>query len=202
MHRREIARQLVHLSGISTVLVALFIGKYITGAAAIAVSIFTYFLSWWTIRKHDLRKKLPLRIKEIEEVEDKTHEMLNSLEREKSLKKIPYYGAITFFFAIGITLLILPLQWATLAIVILSVGDAVATLVGIHIGKHSLPHNSEKTVEGTFSFFISTFVLLLILTTPENALILASITASIETLPYLNDNFSIPVTVGLLFFIL
>ncbi|MFB6217080.1 MAG: hypothetical protein ABEJ72_08965 [Candidatus Aenigmatarchaeota archaeon] len=166
------------------------------------MSLFIYFLSWWTIKKHDLREKLPLRIKEFEEVEDRTHEVLNSLERESSLKNIPYYGAITFFFAIGVSMLILPLKWALLATSILSISDAVATMVGVHIGGLSLPSNRKKTLEGTLSFFVSAYAVSLVFASPFTALLIAVSTSAIETVPHLNDNFSIPVTVGILFFLL
>lgn len=202
MNEREVARQAVHLSGVVVVFIAVTVGEFPTGLGALIVASFVSFLSWWTRRKGMFRKKLPFRVREIEEVEDKTHEMLNSLEREEFLEGRPYFGAFMFFLAIGLVLLIFPLQAAILSIAIISVSDATATLVGVHLGEHKIFYNKEKSVEGSISFFMASFLIAMVLLSPTKALALALLTTLVESLPKVNDNFSVPISVGLFFLII
>lgn len=202
MNKRELARQIVHLSGVAVIFIVMSLGKFLTALGVLGVASLVSFLSWWTRRKGFFRKKLPFRMRQIEEVEDKTHEMLNSLEREEFLERRPYFGAFMFFLAIGLVLLIFPLKAAILSIAIISVSDAVATVIGVHLGEHKIFYNKEKSVEGSISFFMASFLIAMVLLSPGKALALALMTALVESLPKVNDNFSVPVSVGLFFLLL
>lgn len=203
MDEREVGRQAVHLSGVAVIFIAVTVGKFPAGFGALIVASFVSFLSWWTRRKEEFREKLPIRIREVEMVEDKTHEMLNSLEREEALERRPYFGGFVFFLAIGLVLLIFPLKAAILSIAIISISDAAATLVGIHLGEHKIFYNKEKsTIEGSVSFFMTSLLVAIVLLTPMKALALALLTAFVESLPKLNDNFSVPISVGVFFLLL
>lgn len=202
MKEREIARQMVHCSGVAVIFIAFSLGKITTGFGALAVACFVSFLSWWTRRKEKFRERMPLRIRELEEVEDKTHEMFNSLEREEVLEKRPYYGAFNFFLAMGLVLLIFPFKASILSVAIISVSDAASTLVGIPLGKHEIFYNRDKSIEGSMAFFAVSFLIATFFLAPAEAFLLAFLAAVTESLPHLNDNFSVPVCVGIVFLLL
>ncbi len=183
-------------------MITLSLGKRVTGIAALSIAAFLLFLSWWVRNKDKIRKKLPVRLEEWEEIEDETYRFINSFEREEDLKERPYIGAIMFMVAIGFTLLVFPETAAILAVLILSISDSASTLVGIHLGVTDLPHNRDKSFEGSSAFFLTSITLALLFTSPLNSAIIALGGAFAESLPRVDDNFSVPITVALLFIIL
>ncbi len=194
-NKREIARQLIHLSGVGSVFFALKFGKFITGTGALVISVGLFILSFYVKLKHEIRKMLPLRIKFIENIEDSFHELLNSVEREET--KIPYMGAILFFAGIGISFLVFPLKIGILATIVLSVGDSISTLIGVHVGAHKIKINPKKSWEGTLSGLLGAFAVCSLFTNPLTAFIASLTGMIIEFLPIeINDNLLIPFTVG------
>lgn len=107
-------------------------------------------------------------------------------------------AAITFFAGCLFAVLLFPPLNAALAILVLSVGDGVAAIAGLYIGRHKLFNG--KTLEGSVAFFISAFVVLVLFITPTKAGVIALIAAATEltTPAYLDDNLSIPIITGLL----
>jgi dolichol kinase len=77
----------------------------------------------------------------------------NTLRPEEELVRVPYrklMGVGTILFLMILfrdKLFIVGAAWATTAF-----GDGAATLVGIHRGRHPLPWNRAKTVEGSLAF--------------------------------------------------
>lgn len=195
-------RQVVHLSGVVLAVVALPLGKVFTGLAALTVAASLLFLSWWVRNKNKIRSKLPVRVEELEEVEDEAHEFLKSFEREDEIKDRPFYGAIMFMLAIGFTFLVFPQEAAVLAVLILSVSDSASTLIGVHLGEIKLPYNKKKSLEGSSAFLLTAFILASIFTSPVPALVLALAGTFTESLPRLDDNFSVPIAVALVYLVL
>jgi dolichol kinase len=71
---------------------------------------------------------------------------------ERKNVRFPGYGA--FWYVVGALLLVLFLRNANeiaAAIIALAAGDAAATIFGI-LGRHPLPYNRMKTVEGSVAF--------------------------------------------------
>lgn len=62
-------------------------------------------------------------------------------------------GPILYGVGILLTLAVFPRAGATVGILILAVGDSVASLVGRAFGSTALPHNPGKTLVGSFSLF-------------------------------------------------
>ncbi|MEM2636989.1 MAG: hypothetical protein QXL15_01425, partial [Candidatus Korarchaeota archaeon] len=56
--------------------------------------------------------------------------------------------------SLGIIILIFPVNIAEISIAAFTFGDGLAFLVGRKWGHHKLPHNNEKSWEGTFAFMI------------------------------------------------
>jgi len=192
----------VHFSGALLAVIALLLDKYITGIIALSVAAFLLFLSWWIRNKKDFRERLPLRMKKWEELEDETHKFINSFERKRDLKNRPYFGAIMFMLAVGFTLLVFPETAAVLAVLILSISDSASTLIGIHIGETKLPHNKNKSLEGSSVFFLTSTLIALLFVSPTSSIIIALTSTFIESMPGIDDNFSVPITVAVVFLLL
>jgi dolichol kinase len=119
---------------------------------------------------------------------------------ERENVRFPGYGA--FWYVVGALLLALLLsstQEIAAAIVVLAAGDSAATIFGIR-GRHPLPYNRIKTVEGSVAFFI--FSLPACLFVGWVGVALAAIATIVEGLDTpVDDNLLIPVT-AILFFII
>lgn len=107
-------------------------------------------------------------------------------------------GAITFFVGTFIAVLLFAPLYAALSILVLAVGDSLATIAGHYAGKHAL--FKKKTLEGTITFFICAFAILVFFVAPTKALLVALVASATEliTPPSLDDNLTIPFVTGLL----
>ncbi len=107
-------------------------------------------------------------------------------------------GAIIFFIGTLVAVLLFAPFVAALSILVLAVGDAVATIAGYYIGKHRILRS--KTLEGTLAFFLSTGLLLAFFVAPTTAISVALITAILElvTPAYIDDNLILPIAAGIL----
>lgn len=100
------------------------------------------------------------------------------------------YNALGILFALG--LLRSDCIAAIATIMILALGDGLATWVGTIYGKHKLPWNSRKTFEGSIGFVVGAMCALLVLPLPITVVVVI-IAAVVETLPIrLNDNLTLP----------
>ncbi len=121
---------------------------------------------------------------------------LRSMERKNSV-----LGAGAIYMAIG-TMLILGStpnrNFAAVGLIALLLCDAIATIFGIH-GKHRLPYNKNKTLEGTVAYFVvlalagSMFI-------GYYSLLFATVLALLESVPIsVDDNISVPIMAILLY---
>jgi dolichol kinase len=110
------------------------------------------------------------------------------------------YNALGILFAIGI--LRSDVAAAISVILILALGDGLATFVGTKYGKHKLPWNRNKSLEGTIGFAAGAMCALFIMPVPATIFI-AVLAAFIESLPIkVNDNIALPVVTSLLYYFL
>jgi dolichol kinase len=110
------------------------------------------------------------------------------------------YNALGILFAIGI--LRGDVAAAISVILILALGDGLATFVGTKYGKHKLPWNRNKSLEGTIGFVAGAMCALFIMPVPATIFI-AVLAAFIESLPIkVNDNIALPVVTSLLCYFL
>ncbi|MDD4652031.1 MAG: hypothetical protein PHQ34_07350 [Methanothrix sp.] len=117
--------------------------------------------------------------------------------------EIPGEGAL--YNALGILFTISLLRDHPLAaisvILILALGDGLATFAGTRYGKHRLPWNSSKSLEGTAGFALGASFSWLAMPVPETVLIVV-LAAIIESLPLrVNDNIVLPAAVSLLYYL-
>ena len=107
-------------------------------------------------------------------------------------------GATYVFTGSVVAIFLFPRDVAVPALLILSISDTLAALIGIPFGKHKF---LKKSLEGSAAFFISTTILLTIFY-PERLLInilIAAVVTLAETYPMnLDDNFLIPILSGTL----
>jgi dolichol kinase len=121
--------------------------------------------------------------------------LLDSLERAGVE---PAHGA--FWYAIGalFALSFIPTpEKAVSAIMMLAIADGLSTIVGSY-GKHPLPYNCKKSIEGTLAFFASGLLTYFLI--GPVALPLALFAAAVESLDLpIDDNLSVPVACALFF---
>jgi dolichol kinase len=100
---------------------------------------------------------------------------------------------------ISLTLLLFDQETAFLAILATSLGDGVSTLSGMWFGRHPLPHNKEKSIEGSLAGFAAALGGGLLVAGPYQAALAAVVGMVIESLPSrIDDNLTIPLGVGVI----
>jgi len=125
--------------------------------------------------------------------------LLDRFEREGVMPgEGSMYYALGVLFALG--LLRNNSAEAIAVILILALGDALATYIGRYYGKHKLPWNSDKTIEGSLGFTAGAMCSLLVLPVPITLLIVI-ISTAIESLPIgLDDNITLPIAASLMYY--
>lgn len=110
------------------------------------------------------------------------------------------------FYPLGIMIVaisFLPNDIASFRIVVLVLGvsDLLANIIGTHLGSHSFQvFKCRKTIEGSFAFFVSTLIILLIFKiNPLVAVFISVIATFVEFFsPYGSDNLIVPIIVSVL----
>jgi dolichol kinase len=187
----EIKRKLVHASGIATIFLILWLGRW--WAALITLGIATALLIAAEYRKNRNKYKL-VKIKQLDEIEEAAEKIFKEHERPNTL---PFKGAIEFFLGCFIATALFEPHTAIAAISVLSLADAVSTLIGRCYGKHKLLINRKKSLEGSTAFFLTAILALAFFVSPTRAIIAALFATIAETMPYIDDNITIPLTVGI-----
>lgn len=108
----------------------------------------------------------------------------------------------SLFFLIGalIVILFIPTEFAIGSILILSLGDPSAVLVGKRFGKHKWNHNPNKSLEGSSAMFaIGTLALVIFKFNPLVAVVVTLSATLFESLPLkVSDNLIIPLISGMM----
>jgi glycerol-3-phosphate acyltransferase PlsY len=104
-------------------------------------------------------------------------------------------GALYYFLACWVTILIFERTVAVVALLVLACGDTAASVAGQTLGGYRITQG--KTLAGTVAFTVAAFVVTLPFFPPAPALAGAVIAAVTECLPLpLNDNITIPLAAG------
>ncbi|MBI5476124.1 MAG: dolichol kinase [Ignavibacteriales bacterium] len=188
-YRIEVIRKAIHLVSLSIPIVYYFLSKQ--SALAILIPMTTLFLVVDITRHY---------YKPVEELFFKYFGFL--LRRHESDKKRKTLnGASYVLISAALCVLVFPKIITLTSFSILIISDISAALIGRKFGKHRF---LAKSLEGSSAFFISGLVVILI--TPKIgyhlseyliALIAVVVGTIIEALPAtIDDNFSIPVSVG------
>ena len=169
VYRKELARQLVHLSGILLVPLAIILPEKIAGALCFLAALFIIFAPWTPVAR-----------------------IAKAFQR---FRERGYRGAFYFFLASGFVLFVFPFEAAAAGIIALSVGDSIATIYGRHIGKiHLFKH---KSLEGSLACFLFVYAAVVFILGRELALPIALTGTFVELFPWFDDNLLIPPGVAL-----
>lgn len=183
--KREIERQIFHLlMGLGALAALLILGK----GMLMGMTFFIVLIGLLLINLTFIGKKIGL-----------VTWFLERFERTN----IPFVGWGSACYATGVLIVatFLPsVEQAAAAILILALGDAASTLVGMK-GKIKLPYNKRKTLEGSISFFIASlpgyfFVGPVIIP-------IAVVGAVVESLdlPF-DDNITVPIAITIAFLVI
>ncbi len=121
------------------------------------------------------------------------------LEREKNYSR-PGIQALWASLGIFMVFLLFGKEPAMVSVVVLAVGDAFASIVGIRCGRRKI---GDRSLEGTLAFLLSSFFVLLPFIGLWKALSVSLFSAIVEALPLrLDDNFTVPLTAGFVYWIM
>jgi len=186
-YKLEIRRQSIHAFGGIVAPIAFFVGlemsRYLLGLVFFIIVIIAYFRVNRLV-KNDVGKFVS---KEIEQFE-------RPGER-------PVFGAMVFFLGLFVVSMFVSLSTLMACALVLAFGDSVSTLIGKIFGKHKLPINKNKTLEGSASFFVAASFVLMFFVSPMKALMFGLIMSFVEAMPF-EDNLSVPIILGFLMEIL
>ena len=142
----EISRQIIHLTGFIFILLAHVTGKFTMSLIFFLIALLFFIYSEFVRKDHGFSGAMGW-------IEGKMRELISKLDRQA---KRPFLGAFWFYFGLGLTFLIFPIEIATTAGLILAVGDSLSTLVGVMYGRFKMIGN--KTLEGSVVFFLVSFL--------------------------------------------
>ena len=118
----------------------------------------------------------------------------HSITRSFESKKLT--GASFVFWGALITYILFEPKVAGIALIVMSLADANAAIIGVGYGNTKL---LNKSLEGSFAFYVTTFSILYIFKIPLIISLFISVIATFTELieiPKINDNISIPLSVA------
>jgi dolichol kinase len=108
----------------------------------------------------------------------------------------PGKGAFFFVFSSLVTLILFPSEITALSVLVLSVLDGVATLIGLRYGRIQIINH--KSIEGSGGAILITFIVLLFFLNPVQAIVISVIAGVVELVSPVDDNLIIPLVVAIL----
>ncbi len=181
MERLEIKRQLFHTVN-GTIILLLFerYGKPI-GLILLILSIVGAILSLYHVHVKPIKLAQPF---------------VEALERKENIK-FPGKGAILYGLGVSLSIIFFPKKIALASIAALAYGDSSSTIFGKLYGKRRYPWNKKLSIEGSVAFIVSTATIGTLFVPFQIAFISGIIGAMAETIPHIDDNISIPLSVCL-----
>ena len=177
-HYHEVFRKIIHISGFFIIILCKTIGVYVTGLIIVLIT-----------GLYCISELLRLKGVAFHPISDITGLAL----RRREIK-----GVVTapIYYALAIMLSLLfpePINYAAVAIVTL--GDGAAALGGTLYGRTPLPHNREKTWEGTLTGFIFAVIGSLLFISPFIAFVGSLVGITVESFHHrVNDTILIAVS--------
>ena len=188
----EIRRKIVHASGILTIFLILYLGRWNSAWIMLLTALSILLLAEY--RKNRIKYKI-VKSEKLDEFEEAIEKVFREHERPNTL---PFQGATEFFIGCFFATVLFEPTIAIASISVLSLADSMSTLIGVHYGKHKLHINKNKTYEGSSAFLLTSFLVLLFFLNPFKAFVIALFATFAEMLPKVDDNLVIPITVGIL----
>jgi len=186
----ELRRQMLHLSGIVFVIFAQFVGREAAIVYFFLIAVFFFLYSWY-IRREEKRLENFLG-----RFESKFRDFTMQFERKGAN---PFTGALFFYTGCTLAFVFFPFPVASAACAMLSVGDALSTLIGKKFGKRKI---GNKTFEGSLACFLGSLIAGAFFVNPYLAVAGAVAAALAELVPRVDDNLTIPLASGLVMFLI
>jgi dolichol kinase len=180
--RREIIRSTIHIGGFLVPIVSL----YLLSRYVIAFLIFLVTLLYI--------------ISELARMRGFNLPIISTITLNAAVKsEMHEFITAPIFYAMGIIIALIlfsePVGYASIAT--LTLGDGFAEIVGAKKGRHVLPYNRGKSIEGSAFGFVIAFIGASLFVSPLKALLGATIGMFVESLPTpVNDNLAIPIVSG------
>ncbi len=105
---------------------------------------------------------------------------------------------VTLALGVIVSLVIFPYEVSTAVILILAFADSAATLVGRAWGTRRIPYNRSKSVQGSVAAFMVAYLCSTIYFPLMVAVVAATVSSLIESLPIRDDNITVPVGTGII----
>lgn len=186
MNQLETKRQIIHASGLLISFYILWAGWKLSVITMSLILVSTALIS----ETHKRGINIPL-----------MSLVLDNCERPDVIEERPAKGALLFFVGSMASLILFKnnLNIVSASIIILAMGDSVSTLIGKKFGKHKIPYNKMKSIEGSFSGFVFALLGAQIFVKFPIAIIGAFSAMFAESLPIsIDDNISIPIISGMI----
>ena len=130
------------------------------------------------------------------------HKVLAFFEREKDIQAFPGKGSFYMVLGSFLAVVLFPKDIALASITIMSIGDAITTLIGTYFGHVKNPFNHNKHLEGTMLAIILSTLAAFNLVGFEKAFLGSAIGMIVESIPLkfldqiIDDNILIPLVAG------
>lgn len=184
---KEQRRQFVHISGFIFILLAGTTGGLIISFYSFIIAFFFLIYSFYLNQQ---KKRINSMLRKLESLETKFRDFTMNFARSEEIETKFLHGPFWFFLGFGITFLLFPLPIASAACAVLAVGDAFSNIIGSRFGRRKIRKN--RTIEGSFAFFITSFFASLLFVSPVTALAGSFFGMIAEIFGRHNDNITIP----------
>lgn len=197
-YKQEILRKLVHLSSIWMVFVMYYAGglpAFIFFAVLAVLNLIVEYARY---------KKVPV-------ITPLYEALFKNMLREASNGKFRPSGSPPYLASAAVTTLLFPLPFSIISFLCMMFGDTAAALIGRKFGKHKFPNG--KSMEGCAAFLITDWLIVtgayfitgsygwITLVCGLIGVIIAMIAELFNEELHLDDNFSIPLLVGGMFWV-
>ncbi len=171
---KEILRQIIHASGIFILVLGIFLKPDMLIILCMIIVIFIEIMF---------------------KLDQYHHVPIFSTIFSKCKRRDDERGFLYFFIGIILTLYFFGFNMdiANSAILMLLIGDSASTIIGKKFGRHKLPFNVSKSVEGSLAFFIVGFLCAVTLLPLGPAFFGALAGALTEAYSPIDDNIPVPV---------
>lgn len=182
--KNELFRKSIHIGGIITVPITIFVGIGVSAGLVIGLTIL-YLVS-------EVFRLKGIKISWISKITERAARDTTSFAENSKIMLDPVYLAIG---VLG-SLLIFPDPINYVAVTVVTFGDGFSSLVGKKYGKHHII-KTKKTVEGTCTGIGCAFAISILFVAPEKAAIASIAGMIVEFLPVpINDNITVPLIAG------
>ena len=185
--KREIFRKSIHISGVLSIPLSFFLHPSVPLVLITLLSVFYLIAERFRLNGKEMPYVTRITNLATRADTESQHEVILS----------PIYLAI----GIASSLLLFSEPISYVAIIALTLGDGVSSIIGKKYGKYKIP-KTTKTFEGTASGILCVFLGSLFFVSPQLALFAAIVSMTLEALPIpINDNIRVPIGTGIVLWI-